>query len=57
MLGSLLFIIYGTAGYWGFMEDLFRFIILGAVLFILIGLAYWLARRNMGRKKGKKKRK
>lgn len=56
MLGSLLFIIYGTAGYWGFMEDFFRFIILGVVLFILIGLAYWLARRNMDKKKESKKK-
>jgi uncharacterized membrane protein len=46
MLGSLFFMIYGTAGYWRYMEDLFRFIILGAVLAVLVWLAYWLAKKN-----------
>ncbi len=56
MLGSLFFMIYGTAGYWRFMEDLFRFIILGIVLLILIWLAYWLAKKNKKKRVKKKKR-
>ena len=68
MLGSLFFIIYGTTGYWQFMEDVLRFVILGLTLFILIWLAYYLARKdkkglkqvhassakNVGRKKKRK---
>lgn len=46
MLGSLFYIIYGTARYWRFMEDILRFVILGAALIILIGIAYWAARRK-----------
>ncbi len=46
MFGSLMFIIYGTAGYWQFMNDFLRFGILGAVLVILIWLAYYLAKKN-----------
>lgn len=46
MLGSLMFIIYGTAGYWEFMEGLLRFGILGVVLVVLIWLAYYLAKKN-----------
>ncbi|OGJ12658.1 hypothetical protein A3K82_02210 [Candidatus Pacearchaeota archaeon RBG_19FT_COMBO_34_9] len=56
MLGSLFFIIYGTGGYWRFMEDLLRFAILGIVLFILIWLAYWLARNGKNKRVKKKKR-
>lgn len=55
MLGSLSFILYGTAGYWRSMGDLLRFAILGIVLFILIWLAYWIAKKNK-KKKIKKKR-
>lgn len=46
MLGSLFYIIYGTARYWEFMEDVLRFVILGLALVILIWLAYYLARRE-----------
>lgn len=46
MLGSLFFIIYGTARYWRFMNDWLRFIILGIVLAILIYLGYRLASRE-----------
>ena len=57
MLGSLFFIIYGTTGYWRFMEDVLRFVILGLTLFILIWLAYYLSRRDKREiKKPKKKR-
>lgn len=47
MLGSILFIIYGTTGYWQYMEDFFRFVILGIVLAVLIWLAYYLAKRDI----------
>ncbi|MCK9569257.1 hypothetical protein M0R72_09990 [Candidatus Pacearchaeota archaeon] len=58
MLGSLFYIIYGTARYWQFMEDVLRFLILGLALFILIWLAYYLARRDKKEnKKIKRKRK
>jgi uncharacterized membrane protein len=61
MLGSLFFIIFGTAGYWEFMEDVLRFVILGLALFILIWLAYYLAKNEnkiFSKKiKNKKKRK
>jgi uncharacterized membrane protein len=57
MLGSLFFIIYGTARYWEFMEDVLRFVILGLALFILIWLAYYIARKDKKEnKKPKKKR-
>jgi hypothetical protein len=60
MLGSLFFIIYGTAGYWEFMEGILRFVILGVTLGILIWLAYYIA-RNENKKfqkiKSKRKRK
>lgn len=51
MFGSLMFIIYGTAGYWEFMEGLLRFSILGAVLASLIWLAYYLSKKKIKRKK------
>ncbi len=54
MLGSLMFMIYGTAGYWEFMQGFLRFGILGAVLASLIWLAYYLARRNKKIKKKKR---
>jgi uncharacterized membrane protein len=63
MLGSLFFIIYGTSRYWEFMEDVLRFVILGLTLFILIWLAYYIARNENRKflkrkfKKNKKKRK
>jgi uncharacterized membrane protein len=56
MLGSLFFIIYGTAKYWGFMEDVLRFIILGIVLIVLIWLAYHIAKKNKDERNINKKR-
>jgi hypothetical protein len=46
MLGSLMFIIYGTGRYWSYMDDLTRFIILGIALCVLIYVAYWASRRK-----------
>lgn len=45
MLGSIMFIIYGTSRYWNFMDDLLRFIVLGIALAILIYVAYWMNKR------------
>lgn len=53
MLGSLMFIIYGTGRYWNYMDDLMRFIILGFALGILIYVAYWISKRKEGLKKSK----
>ncbi len=50
ILGSLFFIIYGTSGYWRFMDDLLRFGLLGIVLLALIWLSYYIS------KKGKRKK-
>jgi len=55
MAGSIFFIIYGTANYWRFMEDLFRFIILGVVLGVLIWLAYYISKKNFKIKNKKRK--
>ena len=57
MFGSLMFIIYGTSGYWRFMDDWVRFIILGVALAILIYVAYWVAQREEKKSKKIKKRK
>jgi len=46
MLGSLMFIIYGTVGYWEYTGKLLRFIILGISLLILIYIGYWLSKRE-----------
>lgn len=43
MFGSLIYLIYGTARYWGYMDDWLRFIILGAALAILIYIGYRLS--------------
>ena len=40
MFGSLMFIIYGTARYWRFMEGWGRFVILGIALAVLIYVGY-----------------
>jgi hypothetical protein len=53
MLGSLIFIIYGTGRYWSYMDDLMRFIILGISLGILIYIAYWANKRNNYKNKRK----
>jgi len=45
MLGSLFFIIYGTARYWRFMENWGRFIILGLALAGLIYIGYRTAKK------------
>jgi small-conductance mechanosensitive channel len=46
MFGSLMYLIYGTARYWGYMEDWGRFIILGVALIVLIYIGYRLASRE-----------
>ena len=46
MFGSLIFILYGTGGYWEYMDDLLRFLILGAGLALLIYVAYWLNKKK-----------
>jgi len=53
MAGSLFFIIYGTGGYWEYMDDLIRFAILGVVLGILIWLAYYMKNKKWFKKKRK----
>ncbi len=53
MAGSIFFMIYGTGGYWNFMDDLVRFIILGVVLSALIWLAYYLTNKKEFNKKRK----
>jgi hypothetical protein len=57
MLGSLMFIIYGTGSYWRYMDDWTRFIILGLALFALIYIGYWLNNKEnkKGVKNGKRK--
>ncbi|MBU1136235.1 MAG: hypothetical protein ABIG37_02020 [Nanoarchaeota archaeon] len=45
MLGSLFFIVYGTGGYWQYMNDWLRFIILGVALCILIYLGYRISKK------------
>lgn len=55
MLGSLMFIIYGTGSYWEYMNDWIRFIILGVALGILIYAGYWLGgKEKTTKKKGKR---
>lgn len=46
MLGSLFFIIYGTARYWRFMEDWGRFILLGIILSVLIYAGYKISKHK-----------
>ena len=53
MAGSIFFMIYGTGGYWNFMDDLVRFAILGVVLSTLIWLAYYLKNKKEFNKKRK----
>lgn len=53
MAGSLFFIIYGTSGYWEFMDDWIRFILLGVVLGVLIWLAYYMKNKKWVKKKRK----
>ena len=45
MFGSLMFIIYGSARYWRFMNDWLRFIILGIALVVLIYVGYKIGKR------------
>jgi hypothetical protein len=60
MLGSIIFVIYGTGRYWSYMDDFTRFIILAVVLGILIYLASW-ANKKMDKEnqidKNKKRKK
>lgn len=51
MLGSLMFIIYGTSRYWNYMDDLMRFLFLGVALAALIYVAYWTSKRMMDENK------
>ena len=46
MFGSLMFLIYGTGGYWRYMNDWLRFIILGIALGILVYVSYWIGKRE-----------
>ena len=46
MFGALMYLIYGTARYWGYMDDWMRFIILGVALAVLIYIGYRLARKE-----------
>jgi hypothetical protein len=51
MGGSIFFMIYGTGGYWSYMDDFLRFGILGIVLGVLIWLAYFLKNKRWFDKK------
>jgi hypothetical protein len=51
MLGSLMFLIYGTGSYWRYMNDWLRFIVLGVALGILIYVGYWLSKKGNKNKK------
>lgn len=53
MLGSLMYLVYGTGSYWRYMNDWIRFAILGFALVILIYVGYWL--NNKENKKRSKK--
>jgi len=53
MAGSIFFMIYGTGGYWNYMDDFLRFGILGVVLGVLIWLAYYLKNEKWFDKKKK----
>jgi len=46
MAGSIFFMIYGTGGYWNYMDDFLRFGILGIVLGVLIWLAYYISKNK-----------
>jgi hypothetical protein len=56
MLGSLMFIVYGTGRYWNYMDDLMRFMLLGIALGVLIYVAYWASKRMNDRNKKTKKK-
>ena len=45
MFGGFMYLIYGTARFWRFMDDWVRFIILGIALAILIYIGYRLAKK------------
>jgi hypothetical protein len=57
MLGSLMFLIYGTGRYWNYMDDLMRFLILAVALGVLIYVAYWINKRKTKLKKVKNSKK
>ncbi len=50
MFGGIGTLIYGAGGYWGYADNLFKFIISLIGLIVLIFLAYWFNRR-FGKKK------
>jgi hypothetical protein len=58
MLGSIMFMIYGTGRYWNYMDDLMRFVVLVIALGVLIYVAYWASKKmnNEGKKRNTKKR-
>lgn len=51
MFGGLMFLIYGTASYWNYMNDLWRFVILGIALGVLIYVGYFLGKRERNKSK------
>jgi hypothetical protein len=57
MLGSIIFVIYGTGRYWNYMDDLTRFVILAIALGILIYLAYWTSKKMNGKDRNNKNKK
>ncbi len=54
MLGSFIFMLYGTGRYWNYMDDLLRFFILGIALISLIYAAYLI--NNKSKQKNKRKK-
>lgn len=54
MLGSLMYLVYGTGRYWQYMDDILRFLILGIALGILIYVGYYLAKKQSKKDSNKK---
>jgi len=46
MFGSIMFVIYGTSGYWEYMDDWVRFGISGIALAVLIYVGYLMKRKE-----------
>jgi hypothetical protein len=55
MLGSIMFMVYGTGRYWNYMDNLMRFAILGIALVFLIYIAYWASKKMNNQNKKIKK--
>ncbi len=51
LLGSLMFLIWGTGNYWRYMDDIYRFIALGIGLGVLIYLGFRVGKKRVKRKK------